>query len=362
LGSVGASGDLTPLSYVAATLLGEREVYAASVVQPARECMLALELAPLQLHPKESLALMNGTSAMTGLSCLAVSRAERLARWTAALTAMYCDALLGRVEQFDAALFALKPHPGQTRAASWIRGDVCSVARPAHAIQDRYSLRCAPHVIGVCVDTLDWVSPWIETELNSVNDNPVLDGETVYHGGHFYGGHVCQAMDALKTTICNLADLMDRQLVTICDPKVNRGLPANLVGAQNSAPHHGFKAMQIAASALAAEAAKLAMPASVFSRSTENHNQDKVSLGTIAARDCLTILDLTETLAAIATLTLLQAVELRAPSERGPRAVRLQATLRADLPAHTADVRMDMQIQRVLQLYRQGALPLGALT
>lgn len=359
LGSVGASGDLTPLSYVAASLLGEREVYAEGRVQPALGLLQALDLPPLQLQPKESLALMNGTSAMTGLACLAVSRAQQLARWSAALTALYCDALLGRVAQFDAALFALKPHPGQLRAARWIESDACGRERPAQAIQDRYSLRCAPHVIGVCLDTLDWVCPWIETELNSVNDNPVLDGENVYHGGHFYGGHVCQAMDSLKTTISNLADLLDRQLVAVCDPKVNRGLPANLVGAKDPSPHHGFKAMQIAASALAAEAAKLAMPASVFSRSTENHNQDKVSLGTIAARDCLAVLDLTETLAAIATLTLLQAVELRAAADHGPRAIALQATLRSELPAHTADVRMDTQIEHVLQLYRAGRLALG---
>jgi histidine ammonia-lyase len=361
LGSVGASGDLTPLSYVAATLVAEREVYAAGSLTQAATALQAMGLAQLTLEPKESLALMNGTSAMTGLACLAFERARRLTRWCAALTALYCDAIQGRVAQFDRNLFELKAHPGQQLAAAWIEDDACANVRPAHAIQDRYSLRCAPHVIGVCVDTLSWTRTWLETELNSVNDNPVLVGEELYHGGHFYGGHVCQAMDSLKTTLANLVDLLDRQLVAVCDPRSNRELPANLVASRQRGPHHGFKAMQIAASALAAETAKLAVPASVFSRSTENHNQDKVSLGTIAARDCLAVLELGETTAAIATLTLVQAVSLRAETDWGPRARALHAAVRAAVPAPSGDQRMDEQIKWVLGLHRSGQLPIGAL-
>jgi histidine ammonia-lyase len=361
LGSVGASGDLTPLSYVAATLLGERELYVDGQVVPTLPRLQGLGMEPLLLQPKESLALMNGTSAMTALACLAFERARHFARWCGALTALYCDSILGRVAQFDAQLFTLKPHPGQQLAARWLREDASDVERPAASIQDRYSLRCAPQVIGVCLDTLSWVRPWLETELNSVNDNPVIVADAVYHGGHFYGGHVCQAMDALKTTICNLADLLDRQLLVLCDPKANRGLPTNLVTANSPGPHHGFKAMQITASALAAEAAKLAIPASVFSRSTENHNQDKVSLGTIAARDCLAILDLAETLGAIATLALVHASSLREDSDRGPRARLMHTAVRERIPAHTVDQRMDTQIEELLRAYRRGELPIGEL-
>jgi histidine ammonia-lyase len=156
---------------------------------------------------------------------------------------------------------------------------------------------------------------FIENELNSVNDNPVIDGEAqqVLHGGHFYGGHIAFVMDSLKTCVANLADLIDRQLALLVDVKFNHGLPANLSGASpaRQAINHGFKGVQIGASAWAAEALKLTMPASVFSRSTECHNQDKVSMGTIAARDCLRVLQLTEQVAAAATLAVTQAMELR---------------------------------------------------
>jgi histidine ammonia-lyase len=146
-------------------------------------------------------------------------------------------------------------------------------------LQDRYSLRCAPHVIGALEDALLWLRQLIETELNSANDNPLIDeeGEHVLHGGHFYGGHIAMTMDTLKTAVANLADLLDRQLAQLVDPKFTHGLPANLTGApaELAILNHGFKAVQIAVSAWTAEALKLTMPASVFSRSTECDNQDK---------------------------------------------------------------------------------------
>jgi histidine ammonia-lyase len=154
----------------------------------------------------------------------------------------------------------------------------------------------------------------IETEMNSANDNPLIDPETqsVYHGGHFYGGHICFAMDALKNISANIADLLDRQLAQLVDLKFNRGLPSNLTGARVNIPcNHGFKAVQIAVSAWTAEALKNTMPASVFSRSTECHNQDKVSMGTIAARDCTRVNTLTAQVIAACLLAAFQALHLR---------------------------------------------------
>jgi len=363
-GSVGASGDLTPLSYVAALLIGERECWSEGQVVAAAPVLQAHGLAPLVLGPKESLALMNGTSVMVALGCLAFVRAQRLARWCAALTAMASEALTGNPGHFDDRIFLAKPHPGQRACARWIREDLRPAegeeARPAvPRIQDRYSVRCAPHVIGVLVDALPWIRQTLEIEVNGANDNPLLDPETgeVLHGGNFYGGHACFALDALKTAVANLADLVDRQMAQICNPDMSNGLPANLVGrtGSDSAAHHGFKAMQISTSALTAEALKLTMPASVFSRSTECHNQDKVSMGTIAARDCLRVLELTETTAAIATLALCQALDLRG----GPRCVRsraVHAAVRARVGRVDADRRQDGDISVVLELARAGEL------
>lgn len=316
-GSVGASGDLTPLSYLAACLIGEREVLYQGEIRPSAEVLAACGLSTLKLRPKEGLALMNGTAAMTGVACLAFDRADYLSQLATRITALSSVALLGNANHFDKTLFSVKPHPGQNLVAARIRGDLHAepLPRNANRLQDRYSIRCAPHIIGVLVDSLPWMRQFIENELNSANDNPIIDGvgEHVMHGGHFYGGHIAFAMDALKNTVANLADLLDRQMALLMDVKFNHGLPANLSGAEGErrAINHGFKAVQIGTSAWAAEALKNTMPASVFSRSTECHNQDKVSMGTIAARDCIRVLELTEQVAAAVFIAANQGVELR---------------------------------------------------
>ena len=367
-GSVGASGDLTPLSYVAALLMGEREAWYEGRVVPAREALAHAGLRPLALLPKESLAIMNGTSVMTALACFSERAALRLARCSAALSAMTSDVICGVAGHFDDRIFAAKPHPGQRTAARWIREDLEYVPgreRAAGRLQDRYSVRCAPHVIGVLLDAAPLFRSILEVEINSVNDNPIVDPETgdVLSGGNFYGGHVCFVMDALKNAVANLADLMDRQLVLLCNPATSAGLPTNLVAVQGPerVANFGFKAMQITTSALTAEALKLTVPASIFSRSTENHNQDKVSMGTIAARDALRVVELVETVAAIHLLALCQAADLRGLSNCHRRTRALHAAVRERVPMNTADRRMDVDVTEVLALHRRGALPYGEL-
>ena len=322
-GSVGASGDLTPLSYVAAMLIGEREVLHKGTLKSAAKMHDELAIAPLVLRPKEGLAIMNGTAVMTALTCDAFVRAGYLARMAARLTSLATVAIDGNGFHFDERLFVAKPHPGQMQIAAWIRSDLESGEPPRNPerLQDRYSIRCAPHVIGVLQDSLPWMRQFVETELNSANDNPIIDGEDehVLHGGHFYGGHIAFVADSLKNCVANVADLLDRQLALLVDTKFNNGLPANLSGATGprTAINHGFKAVQIGASAWTAEALKLTMPASVFSRSTECHNQDKVSMGTIAARDCLRVLQLTDQVVAAHLLATIQAVLLRGLIAKG---------------------------------------------
>jgi histidine ammonia-lyase len=316
-GSVGASGDLTPLSYIAASLIGEGRVRFRGQEIDAAKAFDEAGLKAIKFRPKEALAVMNGTAVMTGLACLAFRRAAWLSQLACRLTSMASLSLLGNPAHFDARLAAAKPHPGQLRATARIRADLATYAATSapQRLQDRYSIRCAPHVIGVLEDMLPAFRGMIETEINSANDNPLFDPEdgTTLHGGHFYGGHIAFAMDGLKTLVANVADLLDRQLALLVDTRYSNGLPQNLSGSTGPRANinHGLKAVQIASSAWTAEALKLTMPASVFSRSTECHNQDKVSMGTIAARDALRVLELSEQVAAASLIATTQALRLR---------------------------------------------------
>ena len=363
-GSVGASGDLTPLSYVAAVLCGEREVLMNGEVCAAADALRAAGATPLRLRPKEGLAIMNGTAVMTGLACLAFERAEYLARLATRITAMNVVATAGNAHHFDATLFAAKPHVGQQRAAERLRADLASDRPPRNEqrLQDRYSLRCAPHVIGVLEDALPWLRSMIENELNSANDNPLIDpvDERVLHGGHFYGGHIAMAMDTLKTAVANVADLLDRQLALLVDARYNHGLPANLSGAsgERAAINHGLKALQISVSAWTAEALKQTMPASVFSRSTECHNQDKVSMGTIAARDALRVLELTEQVAAGLLIAARQGLSLRDRQTSlalAPALAAMQGDLAERLPLIVEDRALDRELRGLVDAIRAQA-------
>ena len=362
-GSVGASGDLTPLSYVAAVLVGEREVFHDGRRMEAAAALTLAGIEPIELAPKEALAIMNGTAAMTGLACLAYARAEHLLELASRISAMSVLALRGNPDHFNERLFELKPHPGQMRVAGLIRDSIGHARwankNGADPIQDPYSLRCAPHVLGVLADTLPWIRTLIENELNSANDNPLIDADAdlVLHGGHFYGGHIAIAMDTLKTAVANVADLLDRQFALLVDVRTNRGLPANLSGAHSdrAAVNHGFKAVQIATSAWTAEALKLCMPASVFSRSTECHNQDKVSMGTISARDAVRVLELTEQVAAAMLLAVVQGVGLRVEScelERAslsPQVESLFSSVREEFPPLVEDRPLDKTLRHFVE-------------
>lgn len=364
-GSVGASGDLTPLSYVAAALCGEREVWHHGRVMPAAEALALHGLQPLRLRPKEGLAIMNGTAVMTALACLAWRRADYLGRLSTRITAMNVLASAGNAHHFDQTLFAVKPHKGQQRVAARLRADLASDRPPRNEqrLQDRYSLRCAPHVVGVLEDALPWLRANIEDELNSANDNPIIDAveERVLHGGHFYGGHIAFAMDSLKNAVANLADLLDRQMALLVDARYSHGLPANLSAArgERAALNHGLKALQISASAWTAEALKLTMPASVFSRSTECHNQDKVSMGTIAARDALRIIELTEQVVVALLVTARQGIALREAVSGelvlSPALSAMQADLAARIPLVTEDRALDAELRELLAAVRAEA-------
>lgn len=357
-GSVGASGDLTPMSYVAATLSGEREVFYQGQRLPAAGVLALTGLKPYVFAPKEGIAMLNGTSTMTGIAILAVERASRILEAIIAATALTVHAMKGKALHFHPAIGEAKPHPGQIyvarRLTDLLRVEGSSTeleSQTQENLQDPYSLRCAPQIAGVLYDALTWVKNWVETEANSANDNPLFDPETgqPLMNGNFYGGHLAFTMDALKTAVASLADMSDRQVALLVDPLLNRGLPGDLVGVKGefSVFHHGFKAMSLSTSALAAEALKLTMPAGSFSRSTESHNQDKVSMGTIAARDAERICTLTERTLAIHLLAAAQGCELRGNAELRPNLGPILIRIRELSLPLVEDREMDRDIERL---------------
>lgn len=382
-GSVGASGDLVPLCYLANTLTGGGEVRFAGRIVPAAEALRECGLEPVVLQAKEGLGLINGTSFMSGFAVLAASDAAQLALVADACTALGMEALRGNRGHFHPFIHRQKPHPGQMLSAARIHGllEGSALARSDQdllqdnpplgdkrflelelPIQNRYSLRCAPHVTGVLYDTVEWVRRWLDVEINSTNDNPLfdVDAAAVRNGGNFYGGHVAQAMDALKVAVASVGDLLDRQLALLVDDKFNDGLTPNLIpritDPEETGLHHGFKGTQLAASALAAEALKSANPASVFSRSTESHNQDKVSMGTIAARDARTLVDLVQNIAAISLAALAQAVDLRGADQLGAGTRAVYNLVREHVTYLDRDRRLDGDLASLVELIRSGAV------
>lgn len=393
-GSVGASGDLVPLSYVAAAVVGTRRVHHGGVVRDTADALREVGLEPLVLEPKEGLALVNGTTFMTGIAALATVDARRVAAISDVCTALATEVLTGISGPFEPFIHDVaKPHPGSIRSARNVRsllagsalsrsyGEVVDDVGPmdvgidgadggqlretATPIQDRYSLRCASHFTGVLWDSLEWVERWLDVEVNSTNDNPLFDTEAgaVISGGNFSGGHVALAMDALKTAVASVADLMDRQLELVVDEKFNRGLTPNLIarlapGDPEEGLNHGFKGMQIACSSLTADALSRCMPLTAFSRSTECHNQDKVSMGATAARQARDVVALTEKVAAIHLLALCQAADLRGVDGLGgTRAI--YDRVRAVVPTVQTDREMAGDIAAVLDLLHAGMLTSG---
>jgi len=380
-GSVGASGDLVPLSYVAAALQGTRQVFYQGELRPSAGVLAENGIEPLELESKEALALLNGTAYMAAIASLAAHDAASLALAADVCTALTVEVIEGLRGPFAPFVHDVaKPHPGQIRSAANIRFllegsklareengpgsvDVEAAVRvlPRH-VQDRYSVRCAPHFVGGLWDTLEWVTAWISREINSSTDNPLFDVSSgqVHNGGNFAGSHIGLAADALRTAVASIADLCDRQMALIVDEKFSQGLPSNLVFPlepehPEAGVRHGFKGLQIACSSLVAEALHLCAPVTTHSRSTECHNQDKVSMATIAARRTRDVVRLTEEVLACHLLALCQAADLRGAELLGMTRL-VYERVREVSPPVTSDRELEDDVSAVAQLIRSRQL------
>lgn len=371
LGSVGASGDLTPLSYIAAVIAGEREVWYEGKICPTSHVYQKLGIAPYVFKPKEALAIMNGTATMSAIAVENLVVFECLLQSMESYVAGMFEVLLSDVTPLDAFVHASKPFTGQIETARKMRekieGSLLTHGRDDRYdqffadndlnIQDTYSIRCAPQVLGVVRDNLEIAKKWVEQEINSVNDNPLIDGRarTIYTSGNFYGGYVAHAMDTLKICVANVADLLDKEFALLVDHKFNRGLGENL---KLSKEHyfHGFKAMQITLSSLSADVIKNTTAASIHSRPTESLNQDKVSMGTTAALDFQKMMEPLALMLSIAFIGLAQAVDIRGKEKVSPMLKKHYDAVRALVEPLQEDRRMDEDIYRVREVLLKGGL------
>ena len=321
-GSVGASGDLAPLSHLASALIGVGDVRVEGREVSAMEALDRLGLAPLELGPKEGLALLNGTQVSTAIALAAAFRAERVLAASIVAGAMAADAIKGSDTPFDDRIQRVRRHAGQRAVASELRRLMAgSQIRASHVdcqrVQDPYSIRCQPQVAGACLGALQHVVEVLEAEANAVTDNPLVfaDGGEVLSGGNFHAEPVALAADYLALAISEIGALSERRIALLIDANLS-GLPAFLVadGGLNS----GFMLPQVTAAALASENKSLAHPASVDSIPTSANQEDHVSMATFAASRLHTMLENVAAIVAIELLAAAQGVEFHRPKTSSP--------------------------------------------
>lgn len=334
IGGVGASGDLGELAQIALAGLGEGEVDVHGAGRAAAAALGDAGLTPVAPTLREGLALVNGTSFHTAVAALQCARFARLATAAECAAALAFEALRGHVETLDPALHAARPHPGQTAVAARLRARLAGSrlvrsVDPAATDQDPYSLRCTAQIVGAARDVADAAARTVTIELAAVTDNPLFLAAQgrVLHGGNFHGQPVAMALDQLKLAAVELGVLAERRLARLLDPVRNRGLPPFLVrgtpGLQS-----GLMGLQYGATAMAAENAVLAAPASVRSLPTNADNQDVVPMGMVAARQTAQVLDNVARIVAIELLAAAQALELRGLADAAPGMRTVHAAVR----------------------------------
>lgn len=326
-GGVGASGDLVQLSHLALALIGEGEVTYRDRVRPANEVFKELGLEPIRIVLREGLSLINGTSVMTGIGIINVIRARQLLDWSLVSGALINEIVHSFDDHFSMELNRVKKHAGQSRVA----GTLEKVLSTSHLIdrreeyfyhnnederifkrkvQEYYSLRCIPQILGAVCDTIGAAEAVVMDEMNSVSDNPIVDPEkrNVYHGGNFHGDYVALEMDKLKIAVTRMSMLSERHLAFLCNPKQNEFLPP-FVNLGQLGLNLGMQGVQFTSTSTVAENQALSNPMYVHSIPTNNDNQDIVSMGTNAAMLTKKVIDNAFQVLAIEMIALLQAVD-----------------------------------------------------
>jgi histidine ammonia-lyase len=340
-GSVGASGDLAPLAHLSTILLGLGHVRVRGATLPAEEGLRQAGLKPVKLQAKEGLALINGTQVSTALCLAGLFGAEDLLAAAIVAGAMSVDALKGSDSPFDARIQQVRGQPGQIAVAREYRELIAgSAIRASHLdckrVQDPYSFRCQPQVMGACLDVIRNCSVTLAIEANAVTDNPLLFTEAgdVLSGGNFHAEPVAFAADNLALAIAEIGSLSERRTAVLVDPKMS-GLPAFLVN--NSGLNSGFMIAQVTAAALVSENKAIASPASVDSIPTSANQEDHVSMATHAARRLSVMVDNAASVVGIELLAAAQGIDFHRPSKSSQRLEEVHAEIRREVPFYSAD-------------------------
>ena len=358
-GSVGASGDLAPLAHIALVLIGEGDVWDGARVTAARDALGSARLSPVQLGPKEGLALINGTQVSAAVAALALHGAERLARAADLAAALSIDALQGSMRPFDARIHAARPFSGQvTVAENLSRLLADSPINASHAncgrVQDAYSMRCVPQVHGAAREALTWVRHIITTEMNAATDNPMVFAEhaEIISGGNFHGATVALAADVLALALAQLVTISERRSERLVNPALS-GLPAFLT--RHGGLQSGLMLAQVTAAALTSEIKTLGHPASVDSIPTSANKEDHVSMSMSASLKAERALQLATNVIAIEILCACQAIDLLSPLTSSETLMRVHRGVRARVATLVDDRPPAPDIDAIAAMITDGA-------
>lgn len=375
-GGVGASGDLVQLAHLALVLIGEGEVIYEGQVQPTEEVFKKLKIKPLSIHIREGLAILNGTSAMTGIGLLNIIQAQKLLEWSVMLSAMINEVVEAFDDHYSYELNIVKHHKGQNKVAAMLRdilGDSKMIRnRSEHLynpdklnqevfedkVQEYYSLRCVTQVLGPIYDTICSAENVVVNELNSVNDNPIIDvaNKNIFHGGNFHGDYVSLEMDKLKIAVTKLSMLSERQLNYLLNEKLNKKFPP-FVNLGVLGFNFGMQGMQFTATSTVAENQTLSFPMYVHSIPNNNDNQDIVSMGCNAAIMTKKVIDNSFEVLAIQMMTVLQAIDYIGCVPRlSTQTLKVYKTIRELFPKFVGDQPKYKDLNRIKSYFEESGL------
>ncbi len=384
-GSLGTSGDLGPLAAIALALTGKWQVRYRGEVMAASDALKAAGIEPLKLSYKEGLALINGTSAMTGLACLTINDTEKIIESYESITALTLETLKGKRKAFSPLVHAEKPHPGQMASAtniynlladSTMLSDEDSVSKELRSklsddvvdsaedqIEDAYSLRCTPQILGPIRDSVEYVKRVVENELNSSSDNPLIIPKhgDAYHNGHFHGQYIAMAMDHLSLALTTLSNLSDRRIDRFMDSNNSNGLPPFLCASEQGI-RLGLMGGQFMSASLTSENRSLCVPLSIQSLPSTADFQDIVSLGLVAARRAREIFDNVVYVISFELLCGCQAADIRGADKLGTHTTTLYNAVRRFVPFFDQDKPLTPYLENIASFIRGGMIQLSMPT